>query len=93
MDSVINKTASGTQGFQTSSNQAFYGTINLTGVIGQQFRGPVGTNSNGSIASGYAKNYNYDLRLKYQSPPKFLDPVKSAWAIAVWKEIQVPAGM
>ena len=78
---------------QNHSVGAPLGTINLTGVIGQQFRGPVGTNSNGSIASGYAKNYNYDLRMKYQSPPKFLDPVKSAWAIAVWKEIQVPAGM
>ena len=68
------------------------GTLAITGVIAQRYRGPVGTNSSGSIATGFAKNYTYDQRLKYQSPPKFLDPVASAWSIAVWKEIQVPAG-
>ena len=69
------------------------GTLNITGVIGQKYRGPVGTSSGGTVVSGYSKNYNYDLRLQYQAPPKYLDPVASAWGIAVWKEIQVPAGM
>jgi len=31
--------------------------------------------------------------LKYLSPPKFLDPVASAWGVAVWREITVPAGL
>jgi hypothetical protein len=78
---------------QNSAIGAPLGTLNLTGVIGQKYRGPVGTSSGGTIVSGYAKNYTYDQRLKYQSPPKFLDPVASAWGIAVWKEIQVPAGL
>ena len=54
---------------------------------------PVGTSSSGTILTGYAKGYVYDQRLKYLSPPKFLDPVASAWGIAVWKEIKVPAGL
>ena len=29
--------------------------------------------------TGYSKNYNYDDRLRYLSPPHFLDPVESAW--------------
>ena len=69
------------------------GTFSVTGVIGQRYRGPVGTGSGGSISTGLAKDYQYDQRLKYQSPPKFLDPIASAWEIAVWKEIGVPTGL
>ena len=78
---------------QNHSVGAPLGTLNITGAIGQKYRGPVGGSSGGTIVSGYSKNYNYDLRLQYQSPPKYLDPVASAWGIAVWKEIQVPAGL
>lgn len=66
------------------------GTLHVTGAIAQRYRGAVGTNSGGRIVTGYAKDYVYDRRLKYLTPPKFLDPVASAWAIAVWKEIQNP---
>jgi type II secretory pathway pseudopilin PulG len=69
------------------------GTLTVTGAIAQRFRGPVGTNSGGSVVTGYAKSYVYDQRLKYLSPPKFLDPVASAWGVAVWREVQVPAGL
>ena len=69
------------------------GTLNVTGAIAQRFRGPVGTNSGGTVVTGYAKNYVYDQRLKYLSPPKFLDPVASAWGVAVWREVKVPAGL
>ena len=69
------------------------GTLSVTGAIAQRFRGPVGTNSGGTVISGYAKSYVYDQRLKYLSPPKFLDPVASAWGVAVWREIHVPAGL
>lgn len=64
------------------------GTLAVTGAIAQRFRGPVGTNSGGSVITGYAKNYVYDQRLKYLSPPKFLDPVASAWGVAVWREVK-----
>lgn len=69
------------------------GTLNVTGAIAQRFRGPVGTNSGGTVVTGYAKNYVYDQRLKYLSPPKFLDPVASAWGVAVWREVKVLPGL
>jgi hypothetical protein len=69
------------------------GTLSVTGAIAQRFRGPVGTNSSGTVITGYAKSYSYDQRLKYLSPPKFLDPIASAWGVAVWREITVPAGL
>ena len=68
------------------------GTIHVTGVLAQRYRGPVGTNSNGSIVSGFSKDYVYDQRLAYLSPPYFLDPVASQWGIVTWAENLVPAG-
>ena len=64
------------------------GTLNVLGAIGQRFRGAVGLIG----TSGYVKNYNYDLRLGYLSPPKYLDPVASSWGEATWAEINVPTG-
>lgn len=61
-------------------------TLNVTGAIAQKTRGAVGT----SAPSGYVKNYVYDNRLRYRTPPSFLDPVSSAWQIAAQQE-QVPA--
>lgn len=63
------------------------GNLNVTGVIAQRYRGPVGTFSGPSIYSGYAKSYVYDGRLKYLSPPRFLDPVKASWQTVTWGEI------
>jgi hypothetical protein len=55
------------------------GTLTVNGAISQKFRGPVGTVSGTTPYSGYSKNYTYDDRLRYLAPPKFLDPVESAW--------------
>jgi Tfp pilus assembly protein PilX len=68
------------------------GTITVDGAIAQKFRGPVGTfdPSTGTLASGYTKDYNYDQRLRYRSPPFFLDPISAAWRIIRGNE-QVPA--
>ncbi len=63
------------------------GKLNVTGAIAQKFRGAVGT-SNGP--TGYTKNYVYDDRLKYRSPPYFLDPVQASWKVNRINE-QVPA--
>jgi hypothetical protein len=59
------------------------GTLTVTGAIAQRFRGPVGTfsSSTGTRVSGYAKNYRYDDRLRYRSPPYFLDPITAAWRV------------
>jgi hypothetical protein len=64
----------------------YVGSLNVNGAIGQKFRGPVGT----SAPTGYIKNYNYDDRLRFRTPPKFLDPVQAAWKIKSQVE-QVPA--
>jgi hypothetical protein len=70
-------------------------SLNISGVITQKFRGPVGTfnSGNGTLATGYNKNYSYDSRLKYLSPPFFLSPTQSAWLRISYAEIapkQVP---
>jgi Tfp pilus assembly protein PilX len=67
------------------------GTLHIDGAIAQRYRGPVGTTSNGSPNTGYVKQYVYDQRLKYLSPPKFLDPVASSWGVATWAENKVPS--
>ena len=69
---------------------AFSNPINLFGTIAQLYRGPVGTFSGSSTVTGYGKDYNYDPRLKYLSPPHFLDPVQSAWSVRTWSEEQNP---
>jgi Tfp pilus assembly protein PilX len=56
--------------------------LTVFGAIAQVFRGTVGTHDgSGNVASGYAKNYNYDDRLRVESPPYFLNPVQAAWLI------------
>ena len=66
------------------------GTLNVLGAIAQEYRGPVGTFSGSSIVTGYAKGYTYDSRLKYLSPPLFLNPVSAAWQVVTWGEITTP---
>ncbi len=51
------------------------GTLNITGALTQRFRGIVRTGS-----SGYAKNYVYDQRLRYDAPPRFLNPTISSFS-------------
>jgi hypothetical protein len=63
------------------------GNLNVTGAIAQRYRGAVGTNGGNT---GFLKNYVYDDRLRYRSPPFFLNPVDSAWGIVRSNE-QVPA--
>jgi len=58
------------------------GTITLNGTVSQNWRGPVGQSSGGAIAHGYAKNYQYDSRLRYFSPPYYLSPGTASWGIA-----------
>jgi hypothetical protein len=58
------------------------GTLNMFGTIDENWRGPVGTFNGGGVASGYAKNYQYDPRLVYLSPPYYLNPGTSQWGFA-----------
>ncbi len=69
------------------------GTLKVQGAIAQMFRGPVSRDSAvaaGPVTTGYAKVYSYDARLKYRSPPHFLDPVQAQWRVQTFSE-QVPA--
>jgi hypothetical protein len=61
------------------------GTLTVNGAIAQYYRGTVGK---GTL--GYAKDYNYDNRFRYRSPPFFLNPVSVSWRVARSNE-QVPA--
>jgi len=64
------------------SSGAPLGTITLNGTVSQNWRGPVGQSSGGAISHGYAKNYQYDSRLRYFSPPYYLSPGTASWGIA-----------
>lgn len=65
------------------------GTLTVNGALTQNYRGTVGRGS-GSSANGYSKDYNYDYRLRYLTPPYFLTPSLSGWRISRYRE-QVPA--
>ncbi len=56
------------------------GKLTVRGAIIQRKRGIVG------IGTGFTKDYAHDIRMLYESPPYFLAPVDSGWAINTWKE-------
>ena len=62
-------------------------TLIVNGAIAQKYRGAVGTS--GSAARGFIKDYNYDDRLRYRSPPYFLEPIAASWHVIRSNE-QVP---
>jgi hypothetical protein len=57
------------------------GTLTVNGAIVQKYRGPVGTGTATSVSSGYLKDYWYDDRFRFRSPPYFLTPVDAAWDV------------
>jgi hypothetical protein len=63
--------------------------LTIFGALAQPYRGTVGsTGMDGQ--SGFIKDYNYDERLRFRSPPYFLTPVDAAWKVMRTNE-QVPA--
>ena len=76
---------------QNYNRGATLGTISVTGGIAQKWRGPVGTF--GGSGTGYLKNYNYDSRLVYSSPPHAATLSSAAFRVIQWAEIQNPAGL
>jgi hypothetical protein len=66
--------------------------LTVFGAIAQRWRGPVATSATGgtTVASGYSKDYVYDYRLQYLTPPYFLEPERSPWNRRQWTEV-VPA--
>jgi hypothetical protein len=58
------------------------GKLTVLGSIVQKYRGPVATSAgNGVVGSGFTKDYQYDPRLAYLAPPKFLSPVSTTYGI------------
>ena len=61
------------------------GNLLVNGAIAQKYRGAVGTTG----GTGFIKDYNYDDRLRYRSPPFFLEPIAASWHVVRSNE-QVP---
>ena len=61
------------------------GDLTVNGAIAQKYRGVVGTTG----GTGYSKDYNYDDRLRFRSPPFFLEPIAASWHVIRSNE-QVP---
>lgn len=53
--------------------------VTIEGAISEDWRGPVGTE--GETDTGYVKQYTYDPELTYLSPPDYLNPGTSSWAL------------
>jgi hypothetical protein len=76
--------------FLDNHNCGKLGTLTIVGAIAQHYRGTVSTFSGTTIVTGFTKNYWYDDRFRYRSPPYFLSPIDSAWDVVRSHE-QVPA--
>ena len=64
------------------------GDLIVRGSIAQKFRGPVGaSDATGSLAAGFLKDYVYDERLRFISPPYFIDPVEASYVVRNWAEL------
>jgi len=61
---------------------ATLGHLTVNGALAQNFRGAVGTSSNGTISTGYLKSYTYDNRLAYLLPPYLFDISQANWHLA-----------
>jgi hypothetical protein len=74
---------------QNYDKGAQLGTLTINGVIAQKWRGPVGT----SAGTGYLKNYGYDTRLQYASPPYVQNITETPYRVSQWAEIKNPSGL
>ena len=65
------------------------GTIALVGSLTQKYRGAVGTfrPDTRRLLSGYLKDYSFDPRMAYDSPPHFLEPTNAGWEITAWRQV------
>jgi hypothetical protein len=61
-------------------------TLKIMGGVIQRARGPVGTlNSDGTLHSGYSKNYFYDTRMADSPPPFF--PTTGSYDRISWRKL------
>lgn len=69
------------------------GTLRVLGGIYQAYRGPVGTGGGSGGGTGYAKQYDFDNRLRSLPPPSFLDPAAAPWEFDGSAEVKTPTGL
>ena len=56
------------------------GVLTINGGMIQSYRGPVATSGDGhTVSTGYAKDYNYDARLRALTPPHLAELASSVW--------------
>lgn len=68
---------------QTYNEGAATGTLAIRGSLAQKWRGAVGT----SGGTGYVKDYSYDSRLQFASPPYFPQWTNAAWGAKITGEL------
>jgi hypothetical protein len=61
------------------------GNLNVYGGIVQEVRAPVATVNNGSVVTGYSKNYSYDPRF-INTPPPYYPTVSGVLKYTSWTE-------
>jgi hypothetical protein len=76
---------------QNYDEGAKLGTLTVNGAIAQKWRGPVGTG--GGSGTGYLKDYGYDTRFQYASPPHAMDGFTAPFRVSQWAEIANPTGL
>jgi len=63
------------------------GYVRIRGSIAQRFRGrTANANPGDAERTAYNKDYSYDDRLRYRSPPFFLTPNEAAWRVSRTRE-------
>ncbi len=77
----------GTFTVQNYAYGARLGTLTVLGSIAQEWRGAVGVSYGDGHVTGFTKSYGYDQRLKNTAPPKFLQPVTTAYSISQQVEV------
>ncbi len=55
-------------------------------------RGPGGIGSATTPVTGFIKDYPYDQRLRFISPPFFIDPVEGRYVVRGWAEVRDTVG-
>jgi hypothetical protein len=86
IDAAIASNA-GTFMVQNYAYGAKLGTLTVLGSIAQEWRGAVGVSYGDGHQTGFTKSYGYDTRLKNTAPPKFLQPVTTAFSVSQQVEV------
>lgn len=77
---------SGAFEFENYDGAPVLGYIHLVGSIAQTYQGLVAQvqTGTGKVLNGYHKNYKFDPRLRYETPPAFPVPPGAGWEVVSW---------